>query len=70
MVAYRVLRTETTSNFTECVFLDTLDGVYVEIPGDGFHKHPIFNGKSLQDHLKRLKSEGFLVKRTTLTVRV
>ena len=65
MVAYTVKTTEKTQGFSECVFLDTLSGVYVEQPGDGFYKHPSFTSETLKNHLKTLKKEGFRISKKT-----
>jgi len=68
MIAYRVLRTEATKDYTESVFLDTLCGVYVEAPGWGFFKHPtITTPAALMEHLQQMKKDGFTIEKTTLT---
>jgi len=69
MKLYQVLRTEATKNFAECIFLETLDGVFIESPGNGFFKHPTLNYQTLKAHLQKLQAEGFLIKETTFTAR-
>ena len=70
MIAYRILRTEKTPDYTESVFLETLYGVYVEAPGMGFFKHPtITTPAALKNHLQQMKKDGFRVVKTTLTVK-
>lgn len=68
MIIYKVCRTETTANYTECIFLETLTGIYAEQPGNGFFKHPTFTTpKDLENHLKQLKNEGFKIKKSIIT---
>lgn len=68
MIAYRILRTEATPDYTESVFLETLAGVYVEAPGMGFFKHPtITTPAALAEHLQQMKKDGFRIEKTTLT---
>ena len=44
MILYQVQTTETTKDFTPCIFAETLTGIYCEMPnGGGFFKHPVFN---------------------------
>ena len=70
MKVYHVLRTEKTKDFSECVFIETLSGIYVEWPGSGFFKHPSFSTPgALKAHLKSLKAEGFKIKTSTFTAR-
>ena len=76
MKIYEVKHTETTKKddflkyCTEAIFLETLDGIYVEQPGNGFFKHPILATKEqLIQHLDNLKTEGFGIKETTITCR-
>lgn len=70
MIIYQVLTTETTKDFTPCIFAETLTGIYCEIPnGGGFFKHPTFTSPAqLKEHLTILRKEGFKIKKTTLTV--
>ena len=69
MIIYQVLATEKTKGFTPCLFLETISGVYVEQPGNGFFEHPkIKTPAALKKHLDALKSEGFRIRKTTRTV--
>lgn len=71
MKVYQVLRTEATKNFSECVYIETLSGIFAELPGSGFFKHPTFshNHGAFKAHLERLKAEGFEIKESTFTAR-
>lgn len=69
MKVYQIIRTEATKNYTECIFLETLDGIYLEHPGNGFYKHPRFTRNTLKDHLEKMQNEGFIVKESTFTAR-
>ena len=69
MIVYTIKNSEKTKNYDECVFLETLDGIYVEAPCHGFFKHPsIKTPQELKNHLLRMKQEGFKVTKRTFTV--
>lgn len=69
MIIYQILTTEKTRDFTPAVFAETLGGVFVEAPGQGFFKHPTITTPALlRDHLQQLKKEGFKIKKSTHTV--
>lgn len=67
MIVYKVTNGK-NRGFTESVFVSTTAGVFVEMPSDGFFKHPTFDQKLLEEHLKNLKSEGFKIEKRTFTV--
>ena len=62
--------TPETLKYKTVVFVETLNGIYVESPGDGFFKHPTFTKAALENHLKSLKKEGFKIHKTTACGRV
>ena len=62
--------TPETRRYKTVVFIDTISGVFVESPGDGFYKHPTFTSETLKKHLDRLKKEGFKIHKKTACARV
>ena len=70
MIIYQVLRTAETKGYAEAIFLETISGIYVESPGNGFFQHPrIKTAAQLKEHLEALKSEGFQINKSTITAR-
>lgn len=70
MIVYEIMTTEKTREFAPAVFLETLGGVYVEVPGNGFFRHPtITTPEALRQHLQQMKREGFRIRKTTRTAR-
>lgn len=70
MTIFKIERTEATKNFTESIFLATIDGIYVESPELGFFEHPrIKTMKDLRAHLSRMTAEGFNVVVTEITAK-
>lgn len=69
MIIYQIKPTEKTPGFNPALFLETLNGIYCEAPGQGFFEHPtIKTPKALKSHLDRMKKEGFKITKTTRTV--
>ena len=70
MIIYEVKNSEKTKGYAPAIFLETLTGIYVESPNIGFLKHPtITTPEELKKHLNTLKSEGFIVRKTTKTAK-
>lgn len=70
MIIYEIIPTEKTKGYTPAIFAETLGGIFVESPGNGFFKHPIFeNPAQLKVHLQKMKKDGFKVKKHTITAK-
>lgn len=71
MIIYEIIPTEKTKEYTPAIFAETLGGIFVESPGNGFYNHPrIKTPAQLKDHLQQMKKDGFKVKKHTITTRV
>ena len=70
MIIYKIETTETTKDYTPAIFLETISGIYVESPGNGFFKHPtIQSPQALKTHLNQMKKDGFKISKSVQTVK-
>ena len=54
--------TEKTKEFTASVFCVTMNGIYTESKEFGFFKRDDMDMSDLENHIKTMKSEGFIVR--------